>query len=248
MRGLTKSFRIRDREIEALTGIDLEVAEGEFVCLVGPSGCGKSTILRILAGLEKLTSGSISVNVPDPESHRPLTSMVFQEQSVFPWMNVIDNVAFGLKARGVRRAERTRIATEHARLVGLADFADALPRQLSGGMKQRVAIARAFANDPEVLLMDEPFAALDEQTKLTLEGELLSLWERSRKTVVYVTHSIDEAILMGDRIVVMSARPGRILEILKVPFARPRTLEAVRADPDYGRLFNKVWHLLRPVG
>lgn len=243
--GLQKTYFLRrDRSIQALEDVDLTIDEGEFVCLLGPSGCGKSTILRILAGLEKQSAGVAEIAVPSEAEPRPLTSMVFQEQSIFPWMKVLDNVAFGLKARGIGRSERRRRASEYVHQVGLAEFAEMLPHELSGGMKQRVSIARAFANDPHVLLMDEPFAALDEQTKLVLQQELLALWERTRKTVVYVTHSIDEAILIADRIIVMSSRPGRILASLDVGFPRPRRLEEVRSKQEYGELFNEIWRLL----
>src|SRR5229473_1914115 len=168
LRGLARSFSVKGRRIEALAGIDLDIQVGEFLCVVGPSGCGKTTLLRILAGLEQQTSGSIEVG-RDPTSARPLNSMVFQEQSIFPWMSVRDNVAFGLKARGMSKRDRRRAVEPMIQTVGLAGFEDALPHQLSGGMKQRVALARAFVMDPEVLLMDEPFAALDEQTKLVLQ-------------------------------------------------------------------------------
>ena len=173
--------------------------------------------------------------------------MVFQEQSIFPWLSVRDNVAFGLKAQGVGRRDRYRIVEPFIRKVGLTGFEDALPHQLSGGMKQRVSIARAFANDPEMLLMDEPFAALDEQTKLILQAELLRIWDELRKTVIYVTHSIDEAIVLADRILVMSARPGRIKDILDVGqvFGRPRVVEQVKSSPQYGELFGRVWGQLR---
>jgi len=173
--------------------------------------------------------------------------MVFQEQSIFPWKTVRDNVAFGLKARGLPRRERNAIAAEYIRKVGLGGFEDALPHQLSGGMKQRVSIARAFANDPELLLMDEPFAALDEQTKLVLQGELVRIWEELRKTVVYVTHSIDEAIVLADRILVMSARPGRIKEIIDISaiFPRPRYVDNVKSSARYGEIFGRVWDQLR---
>ena len=173
LRGVKKRFFVRGRAVDALAGIDLEIRTGEFFCIVGPSGCGKTTLLRILAGLETKSAGAIEIvrdTAADSTDVRPLNSMVFQEQSIFPWKTVRDNVAFGLKARGLPRRERNAIAAEHIRKVGLAGFEDALPHQLSGGMKQRVSIARAFANDPELLLMDEPFAALDEQTKLVLQG------------------------------------------------------------------------------
>ncbi len=246
VRGVTKRFTVRRREILALDGIEVDIRGGEFFCIVGPSGCGKTTLLRILAGLETESSGTIEV-VRDPATERPLNSMVFQEQSVFPWMTVRDNIAFGLKARGFSRRARYAVAEPFIHKVGLTGFEDALPHQLSGGMKQRVSIARAFANDPEILLMDEPFAALDEQTKLVLQGELLRIWDESRKTVVYVTHSIDEAILLADRIMVMSARPGRVKEIIDVAsvFGRPRQVELVKSSAQYGEVFGRVWGLLR---
>ncbi len=268
LRGVSKRFAVKGRTVEALAGIDVDIGAGEFFCIVGPSGCGKTTLLRILAGLETRSDGTIEVardaagatssergplsahgsrSTRGSRTERPLNSMVFQEHSIFPWMSVRDNVAFGLKARGV--PARDRYATAHTWItkVGLAGFEDALPHQLSGGMKQRVSIMRAFANDPEMLLMDEPFAALDEQTKLVLQDELLRIWEESRKTVVYVTHSIDEAIVLADRIMVMSARPGRIKEIVDVAavFGRPRQVEQVKSSPQYGELFARVWGQLR---
>jgi NitT/TauT family transport system ATP-binding protein len=256
VRQLRKRFSVRGRLVEALAGIDLDIRAGEFFCIVGPSGCGKTTFLRILAGLETKTGGTIEVardaggarsDTRGSAVLRPLNSMVFQEQSIFPWMTVRDNVAFGLKARGFSRRDRYAVADPFIRKVGLTGFEDALPHQLSGGMKQRVSIARAFANDPEMMLMDEPFAALDEQTKLVLQEELVRIWEETRKTVVYVTHSIDEAIVLADRILVMSARPGRIKEIIDVGavFARPRHVESVKSSPRYGELFGRVWDQLR---
>jgi NitT/TauT family transport system ATP-binding protein len=173
--------------------------------------------------------------------------MVFQDQSIFPWMSVRDNIAFGLKARGIGMRERYAIADPYIAKVGLTGFEQALPHQLSGGMKQRVSIARAFANDPEMLLMDEPFAALDEQTKLLMQAELLRIWEETRKTVLYVTHSIDEAIVLADRILVMTARPGRIKDIIDVSavFGRPRRVEVVKSSSQFGELFGRIWGLLR---
>jgi NitT/TauT family transport system ATP-binding protein len=246
LRDLRKRFLVRGRAVDALAGVSLDIHSGEFFCIVGPSGCGKTTLLRVLAGLERQTAGTIEVS-RDAGSTRPINCMVFQEQSIFPWMSVRDNVSFGLKARGYSKRDRYAIADPYIKKVGLSGFADALPHQLSGGMKQRVSIARAFANDPEMLLMDEPFAALDEQTKLILQAELLRIWEESRKTVLYVTHSIDEAIVLADRILVMSARPGRIKEILDVNavFGRPRLVEEVKSSPEYGQLFGRVWGLLR---
>ncbi|HUB96640.1 MAG TPA: ABC transporter ATP-binding protein [Stellaceae bacterium] len=246
LRGVKKQFTVRGRPVTALAGIDLDIRAGEFFCIVGPSGCGKTTLLRILAGLETKSAGTIDI-ARDEGATRPLNSMVFQEQSIFPWKTVRENVAFGLKARRFPRAERRAIAIDYIRKVGLGGFEDALPHQLSGGMKQRVSIARAFANDPELLLMDEPFAALDEQTKLVLQAELLRIWEETRKTVVYVTHSIDEAIVLADRILVMSARPGRIKDIIDIGaiFARPRHVDSVKSSARYGEVFGRVWGLLR---
>lgn len=251
LEGVRKRFALKGRAVIALAGIDLEIRAGEFFCIVGPSGCGKTTLLRILAGLETKTSGTIEVQrdpgVRSDARARPLNSMVFQEQSIFPWKNVRDNVSIGLKARGFSRRERAEIAEIYIRKVGLIGFENALPHQLSGGMKQRVSIARAFANDPEIMLMDEPFAALDEQTKLILQAELLRIWEETRKTVVYVTHSIDEAIVLADRILVMSARPGRIKSMIDIGriFPRPRHVDTVKSSPRYGEIFGEIWSLLR---
>jgi len=255
IRGLRKVFRVRQRAVEALATVDLDVGSGEFVAIVGPSGCGKTTLLRILAGLETASDGEFSVERA-AGTDRPLNSMVFQEQSIFPWMSVRDNVAFGLKARGVARRARYEAVLPMIHAIGLEGFEDALPHQLSGGMKQRVSLARAFANDPEILLMDEPFAALDEQTKLVMQAELLRIWEgasgrpgesATRKTVVYVTHSIDEAIVLADRVVVLSARPGRIKDQVDIAaiYARPRDVAAVRSSAPYGELFARIWRELR---
>jgi NitT/TauT family transport system ATP-binding protein len=254
LRGVAKHFFVRGRRIEALSALDLDIRSGEFFCIVGPSGCGKTTLLRILAGLVGRSAGSIEVardsdgaDGAGAADARPLNSMVFQEASIFPWMTVRDNVAFGLKAQGLAKKQRYAIADPYIRKVGLGGFEEALPHQLSGGMKQRVSIARALANDPEMLLMDEPFAALDEQTKFLLQAELLRIWEESRKTVLYVTHSIDEAIVLADRIMVMSARPGRIKDIIDVGsvFGRPRQVDAVKSSAHYGEVFGRVWGLLR---
>jgi NitT/TauT family transport system ATP-binding protein len=251
--GLKKEFEVGGRTVEALAGIDLDIRTGEFFCIVGPSGCGKTTLLRIIAGLERQSRGRIEVGgggsgrIERGTAPPPLNSMVFQEQSIFPWMSVRDNIAFGLKARGFSRRRRYELVEPYIRQVGLTGFEDALPHQLSGGMKQRVSIARAFANNPEVLLMDEPFAALDEQTKLVLQTELVRIWEESRKTVLYVTHSIDEAIVLADRILVMSARPGRIKRIIDVGavFGRPRHVDSVKSSARYGELFGQIWTELR---
>jgi NitT/TauT family transport system ATP-binding protein len=246
LRGVRKQFSVHGRPVEALDSIDLQVADGEFLCIIGPSGCGKTTLLRILASLDNASAGSVSINRNSPAA-RPTASMVFQEQSIFPWMSVRDNIAFGLKAQGIGRRARYRMVEPYIHKVGLQGFEHALPHQLSGGMKQRVSLARALANDPDILLMDEPFASLDEQTKLILQAELLRVWEADRKTVVYVTHSIDEAILLGDRVIVMSARPGRIKHIRDISaiLPRPRDVESVRASVEYGTLFAGLWSQLR---
>ena len=243
---LRHKFTLRNRTFDALAGVSLDIAAGEFLAIVGPSGCGKTTMLRIVAGLDVQSSGSVKV-VHAQSSSRPENSMVFQQESIFPWMTVRDNAAFGLKARGIGKRQRYAMVQPILDRAGLKGFEDALPHQLSGGMKQRVALARAFANDPEILLMDEPFAALDEQTKLILQAELLRIWEASGKTVLYVTHSIDEAITLGDRVLVMSARPGRVKDLIDISrmFPRPRDVAAVKSNPCYGELFGRIWRELR---
>ncbi len=241
---LTKTFPLAGRTVEALGAVDLEVREGEFCCLVGPSGCGKTTLLRLIAGLERPTSGELHIRSPDRDI-RPLNAMVFQEQSVFPWMTVEDNVAYGLR---MGRAARDRVSQEverHLRMVGLAGFARAYPHQLSGGMKQRVSLARALAVDPEVLLMDEPFVALDEQTKILLQDQLMRIWDDTRKTVVFITHSIDEAIALGDRVVVLTARPGRVKLTVEVDLPRPRTVYELKSSPAFAGLVSRVWSALK---
>ncbi|MDQ7840553.1 MAG: ABC transporter ATP-binding protein [bacterium] len=239
---VTKVYPGQSRPVVALDRVSLQVPEGEFVCIVGPSGCGKSTLLRILAGLVPCSSGAAAI--AGGGRGKPLHSLVFQEYAIFPWKTVLQNVAFGLQMRGVARSQREDAARGWIGRVGLGDFADAYPRQLSGGMRQRVGIARAFANDPEVLLMDEPLGALDAQTRLILMDELLRLWETDRKTVVYVTHDIEEAILLGDRVVLMTARPGRLKAEFSVPFTRPRGIE-VMGDPAFAGLSYEIWEALR---
>lgn len=230
--------------VVALQDINLEIPSGQFCCIVGPSGCGKTTVLRILAGLEEASSGE--GRIATVSSDRPSNATVFQEQSIFPWMTVRDNIGFGLDMRRVNRRVREERVEYFLQKVGLSGFARAYPHQLSGGMKQRVSLARAFANDPEVLLMDEPFASLDEQTKLLMQGELLRVWEEEReRTVVFITHSIDEAAVLADVIVVMTAHPGRIKAVIPVPFPRPRSVFELRAQPEFGQLTYQVWELLR---
>ncbi len=239
---LGKSFHAGTRTVEALGNFTLTVEEGEFCCIVGPSGCGKTTFLRILAGLETPSSGRLQINALDPG--RPATSVVFQETSIFPWMRVIENAAFGLETRGIPKKEREQKALPLLRKVGLSQFVDAYPHQLSGGMKQRVSIARAFITEPQILLMDEPFAALDAQNRMLLQEELVMLWEEIKTTVVFITHSLEEALLLGDRVVAMTARPGRVKQVVSVPFPRPRDTRKVRASEAYGRLVIDLWNVL----
>jgi NitT/TauT family transport system ATP-binding protein len=240
---LSKTFKSRGRAIAALDDLDLTIERGEFVCVVGPSGCGKTTLLNILGGLETASQGSVQLALAT--GGRPQCSIVFQEQGIFPWMSVLDNAAFGLAARGVARAERERIAHAMLARMGLARFERAYPRELSGGMRQRVNLARAFANDPDLLLMDEPFASLDEQTKLLLQEELLQVWEGSHKTVLFITHSLEEAVRLADRVVIMTARPGRIKAILPIGLPRPRRVLDMPSNSEYLRLHAQLWEYLR---
>src|SRR2546428_8730851 len=228
------AIRIRDLnrrfgELVAVDGVSVEIAHGEFFVIVGPSGCGKTTLLRILAGLDSVTSGTIEIETPN--SQRPVNSMIFQGDSIFPWMTVWNNAAYGLKMRRARATTIKEVVGHYLARTGLTRFADYYPHQLSGGMRQRVSIARAFANDPEILLMDEPFSALDAQNKLLLQEELLRIWEEDKKTVVFITHSVDEAVFLGDRIMVMTAQPGRLKTIVPVALARPRTILELPMKP-----------------
>jgi len=238
---LRKEFVTSQAHLLALDDIDLAVSPGEFLCIVGPSGCGKSTLLRILAGLDRQTAGTMEVAAA---GWAVKNAMVFQESGLFPWMSVEANVRFGLMTRGVPAAEATARVDAALRLVGLTKFRHHYPHQLSGGMRQRGAIARAFVTDPGMLLMDEPFAALDAQNRVILQAELVRIWEQTGKTVVYVTHSIEEALLLGDRTVIMTAHPGRIKRIIDVPFPRPRNLVALSASPEFGRLKLDIWQVL----
>jgi NitT/TauT family transport system ATP-binding protein len=232
----------RTGAVEALGPIDLEVKRGEFVCVVGPSGCGKSTLLRIVAGLIRPSEGELEVNVAT--AAKAPFSMVFQDYGIYPWKTVDANVRFGLQIAGYSKRETAEITHEWLARLRLTDFASSYPDQLSGGMRQRVAIARALATDPEILLMDEPFAALDAQLREVLQGELLSMWEARQRTVLFVTHSLEEALVLGDRVVVMSARPGRIVASVDVPLPRPRTSDSRHAQ-EIGELRNRLWELLR---
>jgi NitT/TauT family transport system ATP-binding protein len=243
IRNLTKRFRTRDGVFTAVDDVSLDIPAGCFFMIVGPSGCGKTTLLRIAAGLERPTSGTVDVALGS--SGKPTNSMIFQGDSIFPWMTVWDNAAYGLALRGVPKAQIRDVVGHYLDRTGLTRFANAYPHQLSGGMKQRVAIARAFANDPEILLMDEPFSALDEQNKTLLQQELLRIWEEHKKTVLFITHSVDEAVALGDRIMIMTAHPGRTKAMIDVPFGRPRNVLELRAQPDYGELIYRIWGYLR---
>jgi NitT/TauT family transport system ATP-binding protein len=227
----------------ALDDITIDIPQGQFFVIVGPSGCGKTTLLRILAGLETQSEGSVEVRQANPA--RPTNSMIFQGDSLFPWMTVFDNAAYGLRMRKVGEKEVADTVRLWLERIGLWRFRDRYPNQLSGGMKQRVSIVRAFANDPEILLMDEPFSALDEQNKLLLHEELLRIWDATKKTVVFITHSVDEAVTLGDRIMVMTANPGRAKAIIDVPFERPRNVLELRQKPAYGELVFSIWEQLR---
>jgi NitT/TauT family transport system ATP-binding protein len=224
--------------------LSLDVPDLEFLAIIGPSGCGKSTFLRILNGLDSPDSGVIEIDgrpVTGPGAGR---AMVFQSFDLFPWRTALENVAFGLEMQGVPRRERLETARQYVNMVGLAHFAQSYPHQLSGGMQQRVGIARALAVRPEILLMDEPFGALDLQTRDLLQDELLRIWQTDRRTVLFVTHSIEEAIYLADRIIVLSPRPARIVRDIRVPFSRPR-IEELKTDPSFLEIRREIWALLK---
>ncbi len=239
---LTKEFDSRQGNVRALAEADFRVNEHEFVCIVGPSGCGKTTLLRLIAGLLNPTRGEVAFE-SEPRATQPRTAMVFQNQGLFPWMNVVDNAAFGLEMQGVEKKTRVEQAMAFIEKVGLSGFAHNYPHELSGGMRQRVALSRAFLADPEILLMDEPFGALDAQTRLVLQEELLRVWSEDKKMVVFVTHDIEEAILLSDRILVMTGRPGKIREEIKIPLGRPRDLTA-SDQPAVSEIKWHIWHML----
>jgi NitT/TauT family transport system ATP-binding protein len=246
---VTRNFRARDsgggrREFIAVKDLDLKVKKGEFVTIVGPSGCGKSTFLDILAGLSEPSSGEIFIDgrrVLGPALDR---GIVLQGYALFPWRTVRQNIEYGLEIKKIKRSERKLISNYFLKLVELENFADSYPYELSGGMKQRVAIARALAYDPEVLLMDEPFAAVDAQTREILQDELLSIWEKTGKTIIFITHSIEEAVFLADRVAVMTSSPGTIKKIIEVDLKRPRRSGDIRNSIDYSRITGVVWNLL----
>jgi NitT/TauT family transport system ATP-binding protein len=245
VRGVGQVFRTRTQDVVALEDVSIDVRPGRFVVLVGPSGCGKSTLLMMMAGLLQQTSGTITINgqpiaKPDPDR----VGVVFQEPSLFPWLTAEENVEFPLALRGVAKNERRAKAQDALTLVGLDGFGKRHPHELSGGMKQRVSIARGMVQDPPVLLMDEPFAALDEQTRMTMGDELLRIWAATGKTVVFVTHSLTEAVYLADEVLVMSARPGRIVDHLQVALPRPRTYDMLSGDA-FGTLRDRIWRHIR---
>ncbi len=244
-RDVSLTFRPKNRDpVTALQNLSLDIARGEFVSIVGPSGCGKSTFLNILLGLVRPDAGVMELNGRRIEGPGQDRAMVFQEFGLLPWRTVLGNVELGLELKGVDAERRRRRAAELIDMAGLAGFASHYPHELSGGMKQRVGLARALATDPEVLLMDEPFAALDAQTRDLMQSELLQVWEKTQKTVLFVTHSIEEAAYLSDRVIVMSARPGRIKQILTVQLPRPRDYE-MRLTPEFNELKSRIWDILK---
>ena len=247
--GISLTYGAQGRVTNALENIDLTIAPGRFVVLVGPSGCGKSSLLMMMAGLRRPTAGTITcggraMTAPQPD----VAGVVFQEASLYPWLTTQDNVEFPLALRGTPKAERRERARDKIALVGLGGFEDRYPHELSGGMKQRVSIARGLVQDPPILMLDEPFAALDEQTRMSMGDELLRIWEQTGKTVVFVTHSLSEATYLADEIIVMSARPGRIIDRITVDLPRPRTY-AMMATPRFAELRERIWDQIKhPVG
>ncbi|SKA39204.1 ABC transporter ATP-binding protein [Consotaella salsifontis] len=225
----------------ALEKLNLEVMDSEFVTIVGPSGCGKSTAMNMAAGLLMPSSGSVTIDGEAVSGPGPERGVIFQQYALFPWLTVRKNVEFGLRLKGMKERERRERAMHYIELVGLADFADALPKTLSGGMKQRCAIARAYAVDPKVLLMDEPFGALDALTRVRMQDQLLGTWTRERKTVMFITHDVDEAVYLANRVIVMAAKPGRLQEIIEVDLPYPRN-EELRLSARFTEIRNRVWH------
>lgn len=227
-------------DLLAITNLSLEVEKNSFISILGPSGCGKSTLLRVIAGLEKLSAGSIAYQGAMIDGYQPGISMVFQDYSLFPWRTVLDNVTMALEFAGVGRRARAERGYAFLKLVGLEHFAKAYPHELSGGMRQRIAMVRALVNDPQLLLMDEPFGALDAHTRIILQNELVRIWEQNKKTILFVTHSVDEAVYLSDTIAIMTRRPGTLKEMVPVNLPRPRD----RGDSTYAKLLSQVLDLL----
>ena len=239
--GVTKSFDKKDGAFLALDEVNLKIGKNEFVCVVGPSGCGKTTLMNIIAGLYPPSTGTVHVRgelVTGPGKGK---GVVFQQYALYPWLTVEKNVEFGLKMKGVAQDKRRDIARKYIKIVGLEQFAESFPKELSGGMKQRVAIARAYATDPEVLLMDEPFGALDAQTRAQLQENLLNTWQQEKKTCFFITHDVEEAVLLSTKIIIMSAGPGRIREVVDVDLPYPRNQET-KLTPEFNEIKNRIWN------
>ena len=238
---VVKEYEGRNGKTVALNGVNLDIKENEFICVVGPSGCGKSTLLNIIAGLHEPTSGAAYLDGKKIEGTGVERGVVFQQYALFPWRTVLKNVMFPLEMKKTPKAEAEAIALKYIKAVGLEGFENSYPKELSGGMKQRVAIARAYAADPEVLLLDEPFGALDAQTRVQLQTELLETWQKEKKTCFFITHDVDEAIILAQRVIIMSARPGRIKKIVDIDIPYPRT-QATKTDPRFLELKTEVWN------
>lgn len=243
IKNVEKIYEGKSGKNVALNGVTLDIYENEFICVVGPSGCGKSTLLNIIAGLLEPTSGEVLVDNVKVEGTGVDRGVVFQQYALFPWLTVKKNVEFGLKIQGIPPKEREEIAMKYIKMVDLEKFKDAHPKELSGGMKQRVAIARAYAVNPSILLMDEPFGALDAQTRTQLQTELLRTWEEEHKTCFFITHDVDEAILLASKVIVMSARPGRIKEVIDIDIPYPRNQET-KMLPRFTELKNYIWNMV----
>lgn len=240
IKNVKKVYNSSNGDVVALNGVNLQIEENEFVCVVGPSGCGKSTLLNIIAGLNKPTSGVVTVDGKEVSEPGPDRGVIFQQYALFPWLTVQKNVEFGLKLKKLSKEECEREASKYIEMVGLKDFAHSYPKELSGGMKQRVAIARGYAINPDVLLMDEPFGALDAQTRTQLQSELLQTWEKEQKTCFFITHDVEEAVILAQRVVIMSARPGRIKDIVKIDIPYPRTQET-KMTKEFNDIKNEIW-------
>jgi NitT/TauT family transport system ATP-binding protein len=242
-RGLSKYFFKRGTPIEVLSGINFQVSPGEFVAIVGASGCGKTTLLRMADGLEEVSEGALLIDGKERLRPGPDRGFAFQQDTLMPWRNVLKNVALGLELQGRPREQNLEQAARFIEMVGLKGFERHYPHELSGGMRQRANLARAFCIEPDILLMDEPFAALDAQTREIMQDELLRIWRTSGGTVLFITHQIDEAIFLADRIIVLTARPGRVREIVTVPFARPREL-AIKRTAEFGAIYDRIWRMI----
>jgi ABC-type nitrate/sulfonate/bicarbonate transport system ATPase subunit len=249
IRGVTKSFQKNARqstvEIKALAEVNLSIRENEFISIIGPSGCGKTTLLKMIDGLIPCDGGEIIINGKKVSAPGPDRAVVFQTFALLPWRTVLANVEFSLELRKIPKGDRTSIARNYLKRVGLDEFENHYPHELSGGMQQRAGLARALAVNPMILLMDEPFGSVDAQTRQLLQEELLDLWQRERKTVIFITHSMDEAVYLSDRVAIMTPRPGRVAEVLDVPLGRPRSADAVRRDPKFVDLTNYIWDRLK---